>query len=241
MKKNNPPCRTILISTFFFSFTSARCDCKRMRRGDVSAPDPWGPLIRHHQKSRSFRLGYEIFFHTNWLTLSSYISHLVLWRWLSLSLDRIVVVLVLFILVSSRRRRLYMCGSITSFIYTYVSVPLFFLFFCSLIFPISGICSPEENEPTPSAGSLIFCDVSVGTYSSHSHLSWYTFCLSKKKISWWKNPKRHIIAILISLYFPIPLLHIPLPGNSDKLFRQMIQRGFSMLLKKKRKWKGIYH
>ena len=152
-----------------------------MRRGDVSAPDPWGPLIRHHQKSRSFRLGYEIFFHTNWLTLSSYISHLVLWRWLSLSLDRIVVVLVLFILVSSRRRRLYMCGSITSFIYTYVSVPLFFLFFCSLMFPISGICSPEENEPTPSAGSLIFCDVSVGTYSSHSHLSWYTFLFAFRK------------------------------------------------------------
>jgi hypothetical protein len=202
-----------------------------MRRGDVSAPDPWGPLIRHHQKSRSFRLGYEIFFHTNWLTLSSYISHLVLWRWLSLSLDRIVVVLVLFILVSSRRRRLYMCGSITSFIYTYVSVPLFFLFFCSLMFPISGICSPEENEPTPSAGSLIFlwCFRWHIFVALSSELIYFSFCLSKKKISWWKNPKRHIIAILISLYFPIPLVHIPLPGKSDKLFRQMIQRGFSML------------
>ena len=212
-----------------------------MRRGDVSAPDPWGPLIRHHQKSRSFRLGYEIFFHTNWLTLSSYISHLVLWRWLSLSLDRIVVVLVLFILVSSRRRRLYMCGSITSFIYTYVSVPLIFLF---------SYVPHKRNMQSGRKWTHTVCWLSYFLWCFRWHifvalsseLIYFSFCLSKKKISWWKNPKRHIIAILISLYFPIPLVHIPLPGNSDKLFRQMIQRGFSMLFKKKSvKWKGIYH
>ena len=109
---------------FFLVYISCDC-CKRMRRRRCVSSRSLRPLP-HHQRSRSFRLGYEIF-STPTGSPCRPISHLVLWRWLSL--DRIV--LVLFILVSSRRRRLYMCGRITSFIYTYQFLFFFFVPLCS--------------------------------------------------------------------------------------------------------------
>ena len=94
------------------------------------------------------------------------------------------------------------------------------------MFPISGICSPKENEHTT------VCWLSYFLWCFRLHIF---VALS----SWWKNPKRHII--LISFYFPIPWLHIPLPGNSDKLFRQLHQwyKRFSNVIKKKRKMKSF--